>query len=371
MKNKSLVEAFILIFIFNTHLNAQEVQTVDQKLNILQGQIELLKSQVQENSTQDLYKQLDELKKAKAVSNDPTTTSDIQALQSELAVKEKAISELQETITSLTTQISAIAQSVNTQGSEKLKADELAKEAEKIKNDLTVENITRFKAYIFAWKDLGTLLAASGKTGKALLIFPDAKTEPLLESITKYAGIVGGVVGPIMYASAASDDAAAQKKGVITTGVSLSVTGLVSLLFKNKNNKKVLENIGRNVSFNDEVKSFDKLASQFQTKSESLYNSIKTLQDATDWKPTPQNLIDYYGLISLRRDLTVVVRQMKAKSEFLKELSVTDDGKIILDDLILTYGKALESWESSESVYLSTYNYLYQLNSGNTKQNRR
>lgn len=349
---------FLHLVLFCSYAFGQETP-IDQKLSIIQNQVEILKTQLAENSTEDLHKQIEELKKQIPNQDGIELKNKIDSLQSELASKEKVIAELQQSITGLTTQISTIVNSLSAQSTERQKAEKIAQDAEIAKNDLLKESITNFKNFVLAWYDLGALLSASAGTSKAMLIFPNAKSEHIWQTVTKYAGITGGIVGPLMYSS--STDPSLQKKGVITTGISLSVTGLISQVFKNKDSQTIIENIGRNVVFNDEVKSFDQLSFQFKTKSKALYDSIKPIQDITNWRPSSQNLKEYYALISLRRDLTVAVRQMKAKCEFLLTLAVTDEGKNELNGLIIKYDGALESWESSETVYLSTYNYLYQI----------
>ena len=340
----------------------QETNVADQqRLSILETQIQNLQKQLQENSTNEVLNQLEELKKQRV--NQPgqgdTLEKQIQTLTANLAAKEKAISDLQQNLTSLTSQITAIITSEKTAQVDKQKAEELEKQAKQAKEKFTTVYVTNYVAYVSVWWDLGNTLAASTITSKTLLIFPNAKTEPIWQSITKYIGIAGGVVGPILYSRA--DTKSEQTTGVLTAGISLSVTGLVTAIFKNKNSQRTLENIGRNVAFTDDVITLNNIATQFKDKATALYEEIKINKDKRDWKPTLGQLKTYYSLISLRRDLTVAIRQMKAKAEFLQTQAITEEGKEILNRQIQTYKDALASWESLEVTYLDTYNYLYNL----------
>ena len=236
----------------------------------------------------------------------------IQILSANLGGKEKIISDLQQNLTSLTSQIAAIITSEKTAQVDKQKAEELAKQAKQTKERFTTIYIANYVAYVSVWYDLGNTLAASTVTSETLLIFPNAKSEPIWQTITKYIGIAGGVIGPILYSKA--DNKSEQSTGIVTAGISLSVTGLITAIFKNKNSQRTLENIGRNVAFTDDVITLNRIATQFKDKATSLYNDIKNNNGKLDWKPTSEQLKNYYSLISLRRDLTVAIRQMKAKA---------------------------------------------------------
>ena len=70
-------------------------------------------------------------------------------------------------------------------------------------------------------------------------------------------------------------------------------------------------------------------------------------------------LAKYFGLVSQRRDLSVVIRQMRARAEYLLSLeSLTEQGQRSLNELLRSYDLALAQWESSEESYTATYQYL-------------
>ena len=349
----------LLLLLLSVTISSYGQNSEESRLAIIESQMQTIQKLIQENSTKGLYTSLDSLIKQKNQvlnTNDTLLEAKIQKLHSDLSSKEQIISDLQKNLSSITVQINSIVQSEQSDTKDKIKAEELAKRAQVVKDSLNIEYITKFKSFILTWHDLGSSLAASTITTKTLLLFPNAKTEPIWQSITKYAGIVGGIAGPLMYSSA--NNPSEQKNAVVTTGVSLSVTGLVSLLFKNKNSQTTLENIGRNVAFTDDVKSIDKIAMQFSEKATEVWNKIKPFYNTAGWKPNVDQLNDYYSLIALRRDLAIAFRQIKSKAEFLKTQAVTEDGKGILDTQIKRYQNTLDSWEGLEAIYLDTYQYL-------------
>ncbi|MDY0779388.1 hypothetical protein [Tenacibaculum sp. IB213877] len=360
-----------LFIIICTSLNNLFSQTelseneTSQKLLILENQLNTIKSKIAENRLDSLYVELGKLVKEKSKQNTNTTIiqDNINKIQKKLQEREDLYTQLQNEFTNISLQIknttNSISGTVETQISQKL--DELKNESIEIRKDLTRDNSIKFKTISLTWYDLGQQILAISNTAKSILLFDvetAKKANNTWQEIGKYAGIVGGIAGAVI----ASDD---EKAGIMTSGISLSFTTLITTLFKKKNNQKLIENISRNVAFTDEINSFYKVASTFGNKTKILYEDVKPHQHNNDWIPSLENVTEFYTLISLRRDLTVIIRQMRAKAQHLLSLSVTNEGKTQLTQLIKDYDSALESWEASETVYLSTYNYLFKVLSEN------
>jgi len=341
----------------------QDTTLVGHKLALLEEQLKIVQNDIKNNNVTDLYSQLEELKKQRDQSgNSQALEQQIIALKAELQTKEQQLSDLQKKLTELSTQITSVVSVLSEQTKAKEDTKKLEAELQAAKDKITAQFLGKFKSDVRAFSGFGGLLNSIASTAEILLLFPEKKDkEPTFASIGKYVGLAGGVIGPIIYGS--SNEQSTQKAGVITAGLSLTLTGLISTVLKNdKKTQTLIENIARNRDFTDEVLSFSKSARPFEEKSTILYNEIKQYENNTEWRPSATQLNSYYSLITLRRDISIILRQMQAKAEYLRDFqTITQEGKNKLILLIADYKKALDSWEGQESAYLDTYNHLKNL----------
>lgn len=220
--------------------------------------------------------------------------------------------------------------------------------------ELIKSHSNKLKSYVTAWNTMGSQISAASQTMENVLIFPeDGQKINSWIKIGQYAGIVGGIVGTIL----ASKN---QTAGITTSGASLSLSAILSTVGKNDKLKSYIQNLSRNAAFTDEIKSYNKVAQAFASGATSLFNSIGQAALLDDnWKPNKVQVASFYSLLSISRDFNTVTRQMKAKAETL--ISIGNLNKVGEEKLEIQkslYDNSLKIWESSEAIYLLTYNTL-------------
>ncbi|MEM7105352.1 MAG: hypothetical protein AAF502_19595 [Bacteroidota bacterium] len=266
--------------------------------------------------------------------------------------QELRLIELERNFQNLTSKIIAIEDSLSRMHTEVVIPQKLKSLENEMSSALKIRMTSNFRSFVLAWYDLGEQLEAISATAESILIFPESQSKTkLLVNVGQYAGIGGSIAGAVLANKNPS-------QGVTTIGLSISVTGMLGMLFKSKKPRVYIENVSRNIAFTDNVHAFERIARTFSQKAGVLYHSVKENWDDEHWRPDNKDLREYYALIVLRKDLNVIVRHMKAKAEHLLKQQLTDEGRRHLNNLVFRYDKALQSWEISEIVYLNTYEFL-------------
>jgi hypothetical protein len=353
---KILKSVLVCIGIFTcTFQSIAQEESTNQKLLLFETQLTLLKHQIGNSNIPELYAQLELLKQQR----DPSNDEKISGLKAELETKEQQLKELQKNVTDLTRQITQLNSTLTVQNNVKKEAEALQLKAQETQGKVTQQTLGKYKSDVRNFAGFGALLDAVASTADGLLLFPENKSkEPFLQTLSNWIGTAGGAVGASLYSI--GNSSGQQKAGILTTGLSLTITSLVNAVFKKeKNSQQLIENVARNRGFTDEVSSFSKSSVSFKVKAKELFENIKPYENNMDWKPNEAQLNSYYVLITLRRDLAVVLRQMQAKAVYLRNFeTMTPGGKDKLNSLIIKYKEALDTWEGQEATFLSTYNYL-------------
>lgn len=360
-----LFACFLIHLVGNISFTATAQEAVSEKLSSLDFELSALKDRIRDNAVDTLYQTIEGLRNQLFSLENMSTqaskeqaaflTEQIKKVEGDLTAKESVMEELQENFNQVNEQIINIVNTISQQSTARAEAERLAFKASQAQNQLSERTIGKFIGDVRTWRDLGAVLDAISTTAGNLLIFPEpSSTQNMWVDIGKNVGLVGAGAGSFMSISGSN-----KTVGLEVAAISLTITGLLQTIFKNNGSAEVIENIARNRAFTDEVMAFNRISDPFKVKAQDLYKNIYPYVDKQSWRPSKENLKNYYVLISLRRDLTVVVRQMKAKAQHLLSFNnLTPKGRDRLEEVIAKYDSALSSWESSESVYLATYNYL-------------
>ncbi len=334
-----------------------ELQTVQDNLKLVQDPEETAKLQKQ---IADLTSQYDKLSQ---IENRTTQQENqLEEFNDNIATLKLTLSEREKSITALNQKFTDLSKTVESILTFRVKTEEEKEAAKKLSEEIITAKtaavnteLTNFKSYIFSWNDLGATIDAISSTAEGILIFPENNSsESTLMTVLKYVGIAGGLAGTAYV----KEDA---ENGTIIAAGFLTATALLQTIFTGGVASEIVQNISRNVAFQDEIRAFTKLSAPFATKAKALNEEILQNSNLSGWFPSEKNLIDYYSLIALRRDLAVVLRQMRAKAEYLLQTqnnTLTEDGETTLKDLKSKYDRALSAWEASEAKYLSTYTFL-------------
>ncbi|MEZ4415885.1 MAG: hypothetical protein R3E10_09015 [Gemmatimonadota bacterium] len=274
----------------------------------------------------------------------------VDSLEAQLVVREDENADLQRAVATLTLEMEALREVHQTDALAAERADSLTATAEATARELELWTVGEFYGHVRAWADLGTTLQAISATARTLLLFPEAG-DRRLDTALRTVGGLGTLGGALV----AARDA---RVGASTSGLSMLVA-LVPGWLGSRRTPELVENVARNRSFTDDVQAFARIADPFADRAAALQVALPDPAIARRSGIPRPLLAQYFGLISRRRDLGVVLRQMKAKAEVLASLEgVTESGRRGLDDLIESYEQALAQWESSELAYASTYQYL-------------